>query len=341
MNKKVVIGIILSVSSAVCAAIKLRADRQYKAEVCPELVAKEKCQDDILAYETAKKEIKLCKEVLAREKKELKSSFESWKKENQIDRRKGALYFAEDEAIKDFKSHLGYDDAISQLEQKKQESIDAFKSSIGFDEKISSLKEEISAAEKKWKDQESLFASADDNISEMASKLKHAAEDAKDAAVKKAKEQIAELEKSLKSEEDTWEKKIQQTRREYEEKINGERNRLKAKTRESLSDIDAETDRAYKDISRGIQQKRTDEEYNAVNFLDDNEKLIQTHDDIDRAKAMEFFYESTTTERLAWWFNAHKFPKWGVVVLGFTPVAAAEWFLACYAKFILGIVKAM
>lgn len=341
MNRKVIAAAFFTLSTIACALIKQKANRQYLNEKAAEIVQDEKCQDDILAYNAAKEAISTRDAVLKREKSELKTLFDAWKKENRIEQRKKELYFAEDQAIREFKDTFGYDEAILDLEQKKQESIDAFKTSIDFDEKLDELKEAITDAEKKWKEQESLFASTDDSLSEVASKLKHAAEDAKDATIKAAKEKISELEKKLEAEENVWDKKIQKTRREYEEKINSEKNRLSAKTKKALSGIDEEVDLAYKDLTHQIQEKRTDEEFDAVTFYEDNRKLVKTHDDIDSLKAYDIFQNTPLPERLAWWFTEHKWPKWSVVGGGIIPVVAIDLLIFDYCKFLTSIVKAM
>lgn len=341
MNKKFIAGVVFILSSAVCAIIKTKADHQYLTEKAAQIVQDEKSTDDILAYNRAVDQISLKEEVLTREKKQLKDAFAAWKKEHNVDRRKKDIYLQEDKALKEFKKTFGYEESLEKLNREKQESIDAFKTSINYDEKLDELKEAIKDAESKWEDQQKLFSSADDDISDTANKLKHAAEDAKDAAVKKAKEQISEMEKQLKAEEDVWEKKIQKTRRDFEEKVNREKNRLHDKATKSISNLDAECDSAYKDLTSDIQGKRTDEEFDAITFYEDNCKLVKTHDEIDELRALDIFHNTPTSERLAWWLTEHKWPKACVAGGGLIPVVAVDFLIYRYIRFLLSILRSM
>lgn len=341
MNRKVVAGVVFVLSSVVCALVKRKADRSYLRDAAADQVQAEKCTDDLVAYTKAVNQVGLRSQVLEREKKQLKEQFAEWKKAEGIEKKKKNLYSAEDKALKEFKKTFGYQEALDKLETEKQESLDAFRTSIDYDDKIEELNEAIKDAEKKWEDQSKLFSSADDGISETANKLKHAAEDAKDAAVKKAKEQIAELEKNLDAETDIWDKKIQKTKREYEEKINREKNRLHEKTAKAINKLDEECDQAYQDLCHDIQNKRTDDEFEAITFYDDNCKLIETHDRIDELKALEIFQNTPAHERLAWWFKEHHWGKAVVLGTGMLPALAVGFLVSEYFAFLLKIVRAM
>ena len=341
MNHKFIAGVIFTLSTGVCVLLKRKADKQYLNKKAVDIVQDEKSTEDLVAYRDAIEAIVLRDHTLKTEKDKIKTTFDEWKKTNRIDQQKKDLYLQEDAALKEFKSTFGYSEALSDLNRQKQEALDAFKTSIDYDEKIEALKNEIEAAKKKWESQQSLFASTDDDISDTVSKVKHAAEDAKDAAIKKAKEQISNLEKQLETETSIWDKKIQKTKREYEEKINREKNRLHEKTKKRIADLDESVDKAHADIVDKIQADRSEKAVDAITFYEDNCKLIETHDRIDELRALEIYHNTSSIERIAWWFNEHKWPKWSVAGLGFTPLLAAEWLLSCYGRFVIDILKAM
>lgn len=341
MNKNLIAVTTFILSSVVCLIVKKKADAQFLSEKAADLVQAEKSTADISAYEEAKKAVALRNDLLAEEKKILAEQFAAWKKEKRIDAKKKDIYSQENRAIEDFKKTFGYKEAISELNQRKDESLEAFRISIDYDNRIEELEDVIKKAEEKWEEQKALFELADDDISDTATKLRHAAEDVKNNAVKQAKEEIAELKKKLDAEKDIWDKKLQKTTREYEEKIAREKTRLHGKAENALSDIDRECDQAYHELENKLHDTRTDAQSDAVAFYEDNKKLIKTHDEIDKLSALDIFQNTPIQERLAWWFNKHGWPKWLVAVVGMVPVIALNCLTSAYTDILVKTVKAM
>ena len=341
MNRKLIAGAAFILSSVVCYVVKKRADKQYLEQKAADMVQEAKTKSDILAYEDALTAIDLHDKLVAQEKKTLTEQFAAWKKEKKIDQKKKELYSQESRAIEDFKKTFGYTEAIEELKKRKNESLDAFKISVDYDSKIEELQDAIEQADHKWEQQKAMFELADDDISETASKLRHAAEDARDAAVKQAKAKIKELEDKLAAETAEWDKKIQKTTREYEEKIAREKTRLHDKVQNGLNSIDQECDQAYRDISDQIRDSRTEVESDAMAFYEDNKHLVKTQDEIDQLAALDIFQNTPLPERLAWWFTEHKWPKWTVALVGFLPALAANYLITEYTNFLVKVMKAM
>lgn len=341
MNKNLISLAVLIISSAACIIVGRNANKQFLNKKAVDIAKSCTDDDDILDYEEAKKAIELFKETKKAEDKLLADRFAYWKKANRIEQRRKEFYISEDEELKKFRDDLGYGEALAQINRDKEDSISAFKESIGYDGKIDELKAAISEAESKWKEQEKLFSAADDDISETASKLRHAAEDSKDAAVKRAKEQIADLEAKVKDEETTWDNKIQQTKRSYEEKIYREKRRLNEKTERDIRELDAEVKSAKQDIIHEIQSGRSHEAQKAVDYHSDNLKTVETYEKMIDTLARDISFKTNLSHKIGWWLSENKIPKWLVAVVGFTPVAAIELLLVSYAKFMRDILWSM
>lgn len=321
--------------------INYAANAKFERVRAMELAIAEHPSDDILNYEKAKHDLATFNVVSKREKKDLAEAIKQYKKEIDFDGKKSGLYKTAEKAVSDFKASLHYDEKLLDIEKDMEDSIAAFKASVNYDETIEALDAEISEATKKWEAQEKLYSTADDNVSEMALKLKHAAEDAKNETIKKAREKKDALEKQLAVEKERFEKKKRESVRSMEEKITKEKRRLDENTTRSINDLEKDLDKAKDKLADDIRAQRTPEEADCVAMAKENEELIRVQDANNQARAMEIANDTSNAEQFAWWLKEHKWSKGGVIFAGFLPFIPAGYLAYRYGKFVLSVAKLM
>lgn len=341
MNIKLISEISMAGFAVAFNVIKYAAEAKFERTRAMELAIAENSSDDILRYEKAKHDLSVCNDVGKREKKQINEAINEYKKNSGFDSKKANFYKNADKAIEDFKASLKYDEKLLDIEKDMEDSIDAFKASVNYDDTIEALDKEISEATEKWEAQEKLFSSADDNISEMALKLKHAAEDAKNETIKKAKEKKDILEKQLDAEKERFEKKKRESIRSMEEKIAKEKRRLGEKTNKSISDLEKQLEQEKDRIVNDIQSRRTPDESDCLMMAKENEELIRVQDANNKSRSLDICNETPQAEQLAWWLKEHKWTKGSVIFVGFLPLFPAGYLVYRYGKFVLDVARRM
>lgn len=341
MNIQLISEITLFSFAIAYKALNYAANLKFEKTRAMELAVAENSTDDILRYEQAKHDLAVCNTVTKREKKDLAEAIKQYKKDTGFDSKKSGFYRNAEKAVADFKSSLKYDETLSDIQKDMEDSIAAFKASVDYDETIEALDAEIAEATKKWEAQEKLYSTADDNVSEMALKLKHAAEDAKNETIKKAREKKSALEKQLETEKERFEKKKRESVRSMEEKIAKEKRRLDEKTNKSINALEKDLDDAKNRMAKDIQARRTPEESDCIVMAKENEELIRVQDSNNQARALEITNDTSNAEQFAWWLKEHKWSKGGVIFAGFLPFIPAGYLAYRYSKFILNVAKFM
>ena len=186
---------------------KILAGKKFEKIRAMEMAVSETSSETLAKYAKAKADLDIRDKVMAKEAAELNNAIREYKRTSGFDHKKNEFYLDAKRSLDDFKSSMHYDDILAEIQKDAEDSISAFKASVDYDNTIETLEKEISDAKSKLEAQEKLFANADDDISETAMKLKHAAEDAKNEAIKKATEKKSGLEKQLKTETERFEKK--------------------------------------------------------------------------------------------------------------------------------------
>lgn len=331
----------MSILGFMCA-LKLAgfaADNKFEKIRALELAVAENSSDDLLKYTKAKHDIAVKDAVVSREKKKLAEAMSEYKRTSGFNSKKNAFYVEAAKALDDFKASLRYEDKLLAIQQDMEDSISAFKASVDYDEVIEALDEEISKATEKWEAQEKMCDLADDDISEMATKLKHAAEEAKNETIKAATKKKEALEQQLSAEKERFEKKKRDSIRVMEEKIAKEKRRLDENTAKSVNDLEKELDQAKTKIMDDIRAARTEEEADCVLMAQDNAEFIRVQEANDYSRAVSIAAETPVAERFAWWLKEHGWTKESVIFVGALPLVPAGYLVYRYGKFVLDVAK--
>ena len=337
MNIKMISEISMASFFVVFKTLNFLADRKFEKVRALELAVAENSSEDLAKYAKAKHDISVRNGVIAREKKGLVDAVREYKRTSGYDGKKNALYNEAARALEEFKDNLDYDKKILDIQKDMEDSISAYKASVNFDDTIEALDKEISDAMSKWESQKKLLETADDDISEMAIKMKHAYEDAMNETVKKAKEKKDLLEKQLESEKVRFEKKKREAVRDMEEKIAKEKRRLDDKTAKAVNELDHEFENAKSKMLHDIQATRTEEESDCILMAADNEDLVQVQDSNDRLRAIYISEQTPAAERFAWWLKERHWNKGSVIVVGALPVVPAGYLMYRYVKFVFDV----
>lgn len=319
--------------------VKILADRKFEDVRALELAVAENSSEDLAKYMKAKNDILIKNQVLAREKKALNEAVKDYKRNTGFDAKRNGFYADATHALDEFKASLDYDAKLMEIEKEMEDSITAFKKSVNYDDSIELLDKEIEKAIEDYKAQEKIFESAPDSISETTMKLKHAAEDAKNATVKAAKEKKDILEKQLASEQERFAKKKRDSIRSMEEKIAKEKRRLDDKTMRSVNDLDRELDEAKSKMLHDIQAMRTEEEADCILMANDNQDLVDVQDCNDAIRAADIAVDTPAAERMAWWLKEHHWTKGSVLFVGSLPLVPAGYLVYRYGKFVISVAK--
>lgn len=313
------------------------ADSRFESKRALDMAVAEHTSEDIEKYVKAKHDIEVKKAVLSREKKGIAEALASYKQTSGFASKKNHLYSEGEKALQEFKANLGYEDKLLSIEQDMEDSISAFKASVNYDDVVEGLDKEIADATEKWEAQEKLCELADDNISDTALKLRHAAEEAKNETIKKATEKKNALEAQLAAEKEKFEKKKRESIRSMEEKIAKEKRRIDEKTSKAVTDLEKDLEDAKSRITADIQAKRTEEEADCVLMAQDNEEFVRVQDTNDRTRASAIAAETPQAERLAWWLKSHGWTKGGVIFVGSLPIIPAGYLIYRYGKFVFSV----
>ena len=341
MNMKTVCKVAISGIVIGFGLVKLLVDKKFEKDRAIELAVAENSSEDLAKYAKAKNDISIRDKVLSRESKELADKIRDYKKKIGFEGRKKAIYDQVDTEIADFKNKIGYHEKLREIQQNMDDSLNAFKTSVDYDNTIEELNQEIKAATKKWEQQKTLFDAANDDISEVAMKLKHAEEDAMNATIKAAKEKKDELKKQLDAEVAKFEREKKEAIRSMEEQINKEKRRLNDKATKAINRLDKEVEDESTKILNDIQTARTEEEMDCVLMSSENEELIRIQDSNDTSRALSIASDTPEYEKLAWWLKKHKWNKPTVIGVGFMPLVPVGYLVCVYVKFVLNIVKSM
>lgn len=339
MNSKLIAEV--STLGFMCAlkTVNFLAERKFEKLRAMELAVAENSSEELAKYMAAKESLDLRDSVLARERKAFQEACKDYKKKTRFDASKAELYSEVDVSLKNFKESMGYNERLSELKRDAEDAISAFKASVNYDTVMDSLDKEIEAANKKWEAQEKLFASTDDDISDTALKLKHAAEDAKNDTIRKAKEQKDILKKQLENEQARFDEKTKATVREMEEKIAKEKRRLGELAEKRVNELERKYDEFKDKTLADIQATRTEAEADCVLMANDNEELVAIQDSNDYSRALEITADTPAAERLGWWLKEHHWNKTSVAIVGSLPVIPAGYLAYRYGKFVLDVMK--
>lgn len=341
MNIKVISEVAVVGLAATYKIIGYAAEAKFEKTRALELAIAENTADDIQKYEQAKHDLTICNNVNKREKKAIADAVKEYKKSIGFDAKKASFYKDAEKSLADFKSSLNYDEKLLDIEKDMEDSISAFKASVNYDDTIEALDKEIKEATSKWEAQEKLFNSADDEISEVALKLKHASEDAKNETIKKAREKKEALESQLSVEKERFEKKKRESIRSMEEKIAKEKRRLDEKTNQAINDLEKKMDKEKTRLANDIRNSRTPEESDCLMMAKENEEYIRVSDANNRSRAIDISNETSSAEQFAWWLKEHRWTKGGVIFAGSLPLIPAGYLIYRYGKYVLEVAKFM
>lgn len=339
MNIKLIAEV--STLGFMCAlkTVNFLAERKFEKLRAMELAVAENSSEELAKYMAAKESLDLRDSVLAREKKAFQEACKDYKKRTRFDASKAELYSEVDVSLKNFRDSIGYQERMAEIQKDMEDSIAAFKASVNYDSSIEVLDKEIEAANKKWEAQEKLFASTDDDISDTALKLKHAAEDAKNDTIRKAKEQKDILEQQLNREKATYEAKRKAAVREMEEKVAKEKRRLSDLAEKRVNELERKYDEFKEQALTDIQATRTEAESDCILMANDNEELVAVQDSNDYSRALEITADTPAAERLGWWLKEHHWNKTSVAIVGALPVIPTGYLAYRYGKFVLDVMK--
>ena len=339
MNLKLIAEVTTLGFACALKTVNFLAERKFEKLRAMELAVAENSSEELAKYMTAKENLDLRDSVLARERKAFQEACKDYKKKTRFDASKAELYSEVDVSLKNFKESMGYNDRLAELKRDAEDAITAFKASVNYDSVMDSLDKEIEAANKKWEAQEKLFSSTDDDISDTALKLKHAAEDAKNDTIRKAKEQKDILKKQLENEQARFDEKTKAAIREMEEKIAKEKRRLSDLAEKRVNELERKYDEFKDKTLADIQATRTEAEADCILMANDNEELVAVQDSNDYSRALEITADTPAAERLGWWLKEHHWNKTGVAIIGALPVIPAGYLAYRYGKFVLDVMK--
>lgn len=339
MNLKLIAEVTTLGFACALKTVNFLAERKFEKLRAMELAVAENSSEELAKYMAAKESLDLRDSVLARERKAFQEACKDYKKKTRFDASKAELYSEVDVSLKNFKESMGYNDRLAELKRDAEDAITAFKASVNYDSVMDSLDKEIEAANKKWEAQEKLFSSTDDDISDTALKLKHAAEDAKNDTIRKAKEQKDILKKQLENEQARFDEKTKAAVREMEEKIAKEKRRLSDLAEKRVNELERKYDEFKDKTLADIQATRTETEADCILMANDNEELVAVQDSNDYSRALEITADTPAAERLGWWLKEHHWNKTSVAIVGALPVIPAGYLAYRYGKFVLDVMK--
>lgn len=339
MNLKLIAEVTTLGFACALKTVNFLAERKFEKLRAMELAVAENSSEELAKYMAAKENLDLRDSVLARERKAFQEACKDYKKKTRFDASKAELYSEVDVSLKNFKESMGYNDRLAELKRDAEDAITAFKASVNYDSVMDSLDKEIEAANKKWEAQEKLFSNTDDDISDTALKLKHAAEDAKNDTIRKAKEQKDILKKQLENEQARFDEKTKAAVREMEEKIAKEKRRLSDLAEKRVNELERKYDEFKDKTLADIQATRTEAEADCILMANDNEELVAVQDSNDYSRALEITADTPAAERLGWWLKEHHWNKTGVAIVGALPVIPAGYLAYRYGKFVLDVMK--
>lgn len=339
MNLKLIAEVTTLGFACALKTVNFLAEKKFEKLRAMELAVAENSSEELAKYMAAKESLDLRDSVLARERKAFQEACKDYKKKTRFDAAKAELYSEADIGLKNFRASIGYQEKMAEIQKDMEDSLAAFKASVNYDASIEALDKEIEAATKKWEAQEKLFSDASDDISDTALKLKHAAEDAKNDAIRKAKEQKDILEQQLNREKATYEAKRKAAVREMEEKVAKEKRRLSEVAEKKVNELERKFDEFKEQTMADIQATRTEAEADCVLMANDNEELVAIQDSNDYSRALEITADTPAAERLGWWLKEHHWSKTGVAIVGALPVIPAGYLAYRYGKFVLDVMK--
>lgn len=339
MNLKLIAEVTTLGFACALKTVNFLAERKFEKLRAMELAVAENNSEDLAKYMKAKEDLDLRDSVLARERKAFQEACHEYKKKTRFDKTKAELYSEVDVSLKNFKDSMGYSDRLAEIKKDAEDAISAFKASVNYDASIDALDKEIEAANKKWEAQEKLFTSTDDDISDTALKLKHAAEDAKNDTIRRAKEQKDILEKQLANEQAKFDAQTKSAVREMEEKIAKEKRRLSELAEKRVNELEHKYDEFKEKTLADIQATRTEAEADCILMANDNEELVAIQDSNDYSRSLEITADTPAAERLGWWLKEHHWNKTSVAIVGALPVIPAGYLAYRYGKFVLDVMK--
>lgn len=341
MNMKLISELGLFAFMIALDTTKSIASKKFEKGRAMELAVAENPSEELEKYVKAKHDLTVRNAVTDRERKSLNAAKKEYLKNTGFDAKKRAFHDEAYMALQSFKENMGYEEKLADIQKDMEDSIAAFKASVNYDDTIEALEKEMADAKDKWEAQEKLFATADDDISEVAMKLKHAAEDAKNETIRKAKEKKDALETQLGHEKERFEKKKRDAVRSMEEKIAKEKRRLDENCNRQVRDLENQFAEAQVKMTDDIRAMRTPEENDCMLMANDNEAFVNEQDCMDARRAAEIADRYPTSEKLGWWLKEHGWKKAGVLTVGALPMIPAGYLLYRYGKFVLEVANAV
>lgn len=342
MKSSTVALIVLGVCKLVIGSIEDSA-KDYAKIKAKDDAAASITEEEKIRYSDAERRCGSYKEIMDRENNELQEKMKDWKVRNNYDSRRRDIQNTSKKDLADYKEEIGYFNNVSRLELKLKSDIASFKDSINYDGEKEALEEAISDAEDHFEDLKDAFniGEDDDDISEVAMKLRHAAEEAMNAKVKEAKGKLKELEKKLDDETERLTKIKDGKLRSIEENVENEKRRLNERAKDEMHLLDTERDSAKSDILKNILEKRTEKEKEIVEYHDNDLRIIDGHKIREEKLAKDILKSKKKHEQIGEYLASKDIPKWLVVCCGAIPLVPVAYLVSQYVGFLSNVLKSM
>lgn len=340
MNWKTISMFVLGLCGIGYAVINEKAETYAIDTSCSDAVANRPTElTDKL--EKAKERCKQYDILKKQEDTEFDRRLKIWKNLTDYDFKRASLKKDSANELYKFKQELGYFDQVDKIKSDNEAAIEAFKSSISYDSKKEELEDAIEAAEDLYEEQKKLFDNAGDKLSEVAMKLRHAAEEEMNTSVKKAKSELETLEQSLKTETAKLNSEMKKKLRDLEEKVEQEKNAINKHTDKELNRLTREFDSAKNDILNEIIKDRSPENVEVINKHVEDLEFVEEQEKADKLRAVDILDSKTRSERIAAYLKNKKVPKTVVILGASIPLFPVGYFIVKYIKFVFEVVKEM
>ena len=342
MNKSGIALIIIGACNLIGQIIKVSAN-DYAKERAKKDASDSVTEEEKYILDEAKKRCESYSKIMDRESKELQKELKTWKTNNNYDSRKIDILNASKQELNDFKAEIEYSENIQKLERNLKAGIKSFKDSINYDDEKTALEEIIEEAEDHYESLTEVFdiGEDDDDISEVTMKLRHAAEEVKNAKVKEAKSKLKALDKKLSDETERLTKIKDQKVRSLEETVKSEKLRLDDKATEKINSLNSEKDSAKSDIFKGILDKRTESEKQIIESHNDDVQLIRQQKDHEVTLAKDILKNKPQSQKIGEYLTSQDIPKWVVAFCGAIPLVPVGYLVYRYSNFMRNVLKAM
>lgn len=341
MNVKTIAWVGLAVSGVVCTIAKVVSNKHARKK------ASEEAQELMIENEApevveARKGLDIYNKLTRREYNTINREINKWKQSNGYNTRKSQLYNSKNSLLEEFKDSIEYSNKVDEIKDEYEALIDAFKESINYDDKKEELEKAIEEAKDAFDKADDFLDSADGKYtSDLIADLRHDAEKSRNKVVKESEDKLKELEKQLKTETAKYDKQKQDKLNELETMVAKEKVRISQNVDKQIKELEETYNKASKDITNDIYNRRTDEEIASINKHDSNLNIIKKQEEVNRQMVTDIYGNWDVTDKLAIFFKEKKYPKFIVGLIGSLPIICVGALVYKYAQSLFLILKKM